>query len=123
MHCGKREGRARTRGRDDARQAFRPGPTPGGSRLLTAIDLLNVATAPYGVEMLGQQSPGAAGFSVADVGDVNGDGFHDFLIGAPTLNRQSTAFPEPGHRQHQPGLPGLRLQRRRRSAPCRTSSN
>ncbi len=97
MLFGKREGRApdpRSRRRGTS---FRPRAVRLEDRqLLAAIDLLNIANAPYGVQMLGQQSPGAAGFSVADVGDVNGDGFDDFVIGAPTLNRQSITFPQLG---------------------------
>lgn len=62
-------------------------------RMLLSIDLgfvappgqPNVATQPYGVLEAGAQSSGGAGFSVADVGDVNGDGFDDFVIGGPTV--------------------------------------
>jgi hypothetical protein len=62
-------------------------------RCLLAIDLgfvappgqPNIATQPYGVLEAGAQSSGGSGFSVADVGDVNGDGFDDFVIGSPTV--------------------------------------
>lgn len=61
-------------------------------RCLMAIDLggvlppglPNVATQPYGIDLAGGQSSGAAGFSVTDVGDTNKDGFDDFVVGAPT---------------------------------------
>ena len=47
-----------------------------------------IATGPYGVDLAGTVSNGGAGFSVADVGDVNGDGFDDFVVGAPTVTTQ-----------------------------------
>ena len=67
------------------------------ARELLAIDLggalppnlPNIATIPYGVGLGGAQSNGGAGFSVSDVGDVNGDGFDDYLIGAPTTINQN----------------------------------
>jgi hypothetical protein len=75
------------------RGAFRPKAEALEDRLLLAIDLggttpptlPTIATHPYGVDMVGGQSGGGAGFSVHDVGDVNGDGFDDFLIGGPTV--------------------------------------
>lgn len=61
-------------------------------QLLTAIDLANTPTAPFGVNFVGLNSPSGAGFSVANLGDVNGDGYDDFLVGAPVISNQ-TAFP------------------------------
>ena len=55
-------------------------------RQLMAIDLAGIATAPYGVQEAGLKTFGGSGFSVAEVGDVNGDGYSDYLIGAPTIN-------------------------------------
>jgi hypothetical protein len=97
MRFGTRKGRApddRAR-RGVGRRRFRADVLEDRT-LLSAIDLVNIATAPYGVEFAGLNSNGAAGFSSADVGDVNGDGFDDFLIGAPTLNAQSGNFPTLG---------------------------
>lgn len=77
------------------RRVFRPVAQALEDRLVMAIDLSTVATAPLGVLMAGNigaggigpaaSDGGGAGFSVADVGDVNGDGFDDFLIGAPGI--------------------------------------
>ena len=76
----------------------RSGFLPRGERLearqLMAIDLVNIAgtadgstDGPYGVLLAGQNTNGGAGRSVAEVGDVNGDGFNDFVIGEPTVVR------------------------------------
>jgi len=67
-----------------------------GRVVLTAINLANIAgpppgvvgVGPYGIQEVGTNSR-VSTFSVAAVGDINGDGFQDFVIGAPTL---STAY-------------------------------
>ncbi len=66
---------------------------PLEQRQLLAIDLSGVAGSlpgvnppgPFGVLEAGLMTNSGAGWSVAEVGDVNGDGFHDMVIGAPTV--------------------------------------
>lgn len=68
-------------------------------RLLMAIDigssqpptLPNIATAPFGVALAGATQKGA-GFSVTNVGDVIGNGYDDFLVGAPTVTSTGGAY-------------------------------
>ncbi len=62
-------------------------------RCLLAIDLGGtvppanpiIATGPFGIDFGGAVTSQGAGFSVADVGDVDGTGYDAFLIGAPTV--------------------------------------
>jgi hypothetical protein len=49
----------------------------------------NTAPGPFGVVLGGSVPSGGVGYSVTDVGDVNGDGFDDFLIGAPAVSINS----------------------------------
>ena len=40
-----------------------------------------------GVDLVGTVQNQRAGISVADVGDINGDGYDDFVVGAPAVPR------------------------------------
>ena len=80
------------------RAAFRPACLGLEDRCLlaAAIDLgantpptlPSIATTPYGINLGGANANEGAGYSVADIGDVNGDGYDDFLIGGPKINTQ-----------------------------------
>jgi FG-GAP repeat len=65
-------------------------------RDLLAIDLTAIAGTAgnngFGVEHTAGQAAGGAGWSVAEVGDTNGDGFDDYLIGAPTVTFNGAGF-------------------------------
>ena len=60
--------------------------TPGGAQVLesrcvpTTIDLASLGV--QGTTLFGAEAFDRSGYSVSDAGDVNGDGFDDFVIGA-----------------------------------------
>ena len=75
-------------------RGFRPAPERLETRaLLTAIDLVNIAgpasgstgPGPYGVLNLNSNSNSGSGYSIVDVGDVLGNGYDSYLIGAPSI--------------------------------------
>ncbi len=67
-------------------------------RVLMSIDLggqpppalPNIASVPFGVLNAGAVGGSGAGFNTVQIGDVNGDGFGDLLIGAPALRQPGT---------------------------------
>jgi hypothetical protein len=79
--------------RDHGIPVFQPRLERLESKILMSIDLgvtsppntPNIASAPFGVDMAGTVPSGGAGFSVADVGDLTGNGYDDIAIGAPTV--------------------------------------
>ncbi|MDB5391753.1 MAG: hypothetical protein JWM11_7399, partial [Planctomycetaceae bacterium] len=62
--------------------------------LLTTIDLANLGAG--GITISGVDAGDRSGASVSNAGDVNGDGFDDFLIAAPRAYGAGNLLPEAG---------------------------
>jgi VCBS repeat-containing protein len=56
-----------------------------------SVDLDAIATGAGGFRIIGQDEGDLAGISVSSAGDINGDGFDDFIIGASLNNRDGAA--------------------------------
>ncbi len=54
-----------------------------GRTAITAVNLTSVAAGTGGFRIVGEAAGDAAGSALAAIGDVNGDGEADFLVGAP----------------------------------------
>lgn len=52
-----------------------------------ASQLLPLLDGTNGIQLIGENLSDRAGFSVSGVGDINGDGFDDFAVGAPSFDR------------------------------------
>jgi hypothetical protein len=70
-----------SKGGDGAGQAY----LVFGGKTLSDIDLKSLGTS-QGLVLAGGVEGGYAGMSVSAAGDINGDGFGDLLVGAPTAN-------------------------------------
>ncbi len=60
------------------------------------IDLATIAAGTGGFVVRGMNAGDAAGFSIAGIGDINGDGFEDILIGAPYAYSEAIALVDAG---------------------------
>jgi hypothetical protein len=54
------------------------------------LDLSQIASKPLGIVETGFQAGAGNGWSVTNVGDVDGRGYDDFVIGAPAVTRSGT---------------------------------
>ena len=59
------------------------GPFGKGTPIPLSFDLFYMTPGEGGFKIVGEAEDDNAGYSVAGVGDINGDGFDDLLIGAP----------------------------------------
>lgn len=66
----------------------------GSTTLSSSIDLASLGTS--GFPIYGADPGDISGWSVSGAGDVNGDGFSDFLIGAPNADAASNLKPDAG---------------------------
>ena len=96
----------RHRAEQGRRRGFQPGQESLESRIALAIDLIDTVgnvtdpatgPGPYGVAVLNGDTQvnsalnnQGAGYSVAYLGDTNGDRYEDVLIGAPQISQVAT---------------------------------
>ena len=66
----------------------------GGTSLQTSIDLANLGTA--GITLFGADTGDKSGGSVSRAGDVNGDGYADFIIGASSADSLNNGAADAG---------------------------
>ncbi len=82
-------------------RSYRPRLQGLEERCLLAIDLANIAgtaqAGPYGIAEVGNNTSQGVGWSTALLGDTNGDGFQDTLVGAPTIVPNPGGFPTVGN--------------------------
>jgi hypothetical protein len=60
-----------------------PDPTPDPLEPTSPVNLASVAAGIGGLAINGEKANDNSGYSISKAGDVNGDGFDDFIIGAP----------------------------------------
>lgn len=79
---------------------FIPGNTPDSSKTVFNLDALNGSN---GFKISGVNAGERSGWSVSGAGDVNGDGFDDLIVGAPSVTNSPTNKPDEATDPTKPG--------------------
>jgi hypothetical protein len=76
----------------------------GGIAGISAVDLKAIEEGSGGFVVYQQNGFDHSGFSISGIGDINGDGLDDILIGAPYAGDLSVTTPNAGHNEGERGF-------------------